>query len=118
MFFDTSCNRHFNETVTLRKRVSKYKNMQKLMIEFLKKCENRGIKIARLNSILITKFINLQLFSLILYGVGVRCDRRRLPVLSLLIEKSMFEVYKVCDLSYISSCVVYPVSACPCAILS
>ena len=33
------------------------------MIEFLRKYENRSIKIARVNSILITKFINLQLFS-------------------------------------------------------
>ena len=40
------------------------------MVEFLVKFENHGIKIARLNSILITKFINLQLFTYILYGVG------------------------------------------------
>ena len=33
------------------------------------KFENRGIKIARVNSILTTKYINLQLFTLILYGV-------------------------------------------------
>ena len=39
------------------------------MAEFLIKFENRGIKIARVNSILITKFINLQLFTL-----RVRCD--------------------------------------------
>ena len=38
----------------------------------LKKIENRGIKIARINSILITKSINLPLFTLILHGVGVR----------------------------------------------
>ena len=43
-------------------------------VEFLKKFENRGIKIAQVNSILITIPINLQLFSLILYGFGVRCD--------------------------------------------
>ena len=36
--------------------------------------ENRGISIARVNSILSTKYINLQLFSFILYGIGVRCD--------------------------------------------
>ena len=41
------------------------------MIEFLRKFENRGIKISLINSILITKSINLQLFTLILYGVGV-----------------------------------------------
>ena len=40
------------------------------MIEFLRKFENRDIKIARVNSILITKSINLQLFIFILYSVG------------------------------------------------
>ena len=45
------------------------------MIEFLRKFEKRGIKIDWDNSILITKSINLQLFTLILYGVGVCCDR-------------------------------------------
>ena len=46
------------------------------MIEFLRKFENRSIKIARMNSIHITKSINLQLFNLILCGVGgqVPCD--------------------------------------------
>ena len=39
------------------------------MVEFLRKFENRDIKIARVNSILTTKSINLQLFTLILYGV-------------------------------------------------
>ena len=32
--------------LTLRKHVTKYKNMQKWMIEFPRKFENRGIKIA------------------------------------------------------------------------
>ena len=40
------------------------------MVEFSKKFENRDIKIARVNSILITKSINLQLITLILYGVA------------------------------------------------
>ena len=61
-------------TVTLWKHVTKYKNMKKWMIEYLKKIENLLIKIARVNSILIAKSINLLLFTLILYGVGVRCD--------------------------------------------
>ena len=39
------------------------------MIEFLRKFENRGIKISLVNSILITKCINLKLFTLILHGV-------------------------------------------------
>ena len=44
------------------------------MVEFLREYENHGIKISRVNSILITKSINLLLFTLILYVVGVRCD--------------------------------------------
>ena len=53
------------ETVTLRKHVTKYKNMRKWMAEF-RKFENLGVKIARVNSIFITKSINLQLFTLVL----------------------------------------------------
>ena len=63
--------------------------MRKWMIEFLRKFENRGIKIARVSSILITKSINLQLFTLILYGVEARCHRSRFSVLRPFIEKSM-----------------------------
>ena len=40
------------------------------MVEFLRKFENRVIEIALVNSILIIKSIDLQLFTLILYGVG------------------------------------------------
>ena len=40
------CDRHSNETVTLRKHVTKFINMRKWLQEFLKKIENRGIKIA------------------------------------------------------------------------
>ena len=64
------CARHSNETMTLRKHVAKYKNMRKWAVEFLRKFEKRGIEIARVNSILITKSINLLLFTLILNGVG------------------------------------------------
>ena len=46
-----------NETVTLRKHVIKYKNLRKLMSEFLRKVVNRGCKIARVNPILISKSI-------------------------------------------------------------
>ena len=54
------------------------------MIEFLRKFENLGIKIAWVNSIL----INLTLFfTLIFKGVGVRSDRRLSPF----IVKSMIE---------------------------
>ena len=41
------------------------------MIEFLRKFENRDIKIALVNSIRITKSINLLSFSTVLW---VRCD--------------------------------------------
>ena len=44
------------------------------MIEFRRKFENRSIKIVQVNSILVTKYISLQLFTLILYGFGFRCD--------------------------------------------
>ena len=65
--------------------------MRKWMIEFLRKFEYRGIKIALVNLILITKSINLLFFALILYGVGVCCDRRRFSVHCPFIEKSMTE---------------------------
>ena len=72
------------------------------MIYFLSKFENRGIKIARVKSILITISINL-LFSLILYGVGFRCDRMRSSVLSPFIEKSMSD-FIICALVLTVSC--------------
>ena len=50
--------------MTLGKHVSKYKNVQKWMFEFLIKFENRDNKIDRVNWIFITKSINLQLFKL------------------------------------------------------
>ena len=50
---------HNNETATVKKHVTKYKHMRKFMLVFLGKLENRGIKIARVNSIRITKSINL-----------------------------------------------------------
>ena len=59
------------------------------MVEFLWKFENRGIKIVRVNSIIITKYVDLELFTFILFGIGVRCDWRRFSVLSPFIEKSM-----------------------------
>ena len=48
------CDRHSNETVTLRKHVTKYKNVLKWMIEFLRQSESRGDKIVLVNHILIT----------------------------------------------------------------
>ena len=63
------CDRRNIETLTLRKHVTEHKNMRKWKVEFLRKFENRSINIARVNSILITKFTNLQLFTCILYGL-------------------------------------------------
>ena len=57
--FDTACDRHSNETVTLRKHVSKYKNAQKCMVKFLRKAESHGYKIARVNLISIHKSVDL-----------------------------------------------------------
>ena len=64
------CDRRSNETVTLRKHVTKFKNVRKWMVEFLRKFENRDIKIAQIDTILITKSITLHLFTLLLFGVG------------------------------------------------
>ena len=58
--------------------------MRKWMVEFLKKFESHGIKIARVNSILYFKF------TLILYGVMVSCDRVGFSVHSQFIEKSLY----------------------------
>ena len=66
------CDRHSIETVTLKKHVTKHKNMRKWMIEFLKKFEKRAIKSGRDNSILITK---INQFAVICFNfVGCRCD--------------------------------------------
>ena len=54
-----ACDRHRDETVTLTKYVTKYKYMRKWMAEFLRKSQTRVIKIARVNSIRMTKSINL-----------------------------------------------------------
>ena len=56
------------------------------MIEYLQKFENRGIKNARVNLILITKSIHLEFFTIVLYCDGVRCDRMRFSVHSPFIE--------------------------------
>ena len=49
-----ACDRHWDETVTLTKHVTKYKYMRKWMVEFLSKSHNCGIKFARVNSIRMT----------------------------------------------------------------
>ena len=66
-----ACYQHRNETITLEQHISKYKNMRKWMVKFLRKLQSRGDKIARVTSILIIK---INQFTLILYGIDVRCD--------------------------------------------
>ena len=99
------CDRYSNETLTLRKLVSKYENMQSLLSN-LRKFGNHGIKIALVNQILITKSINSELFTLILYMLGVRCDVdifKLTAVLSPLIEKSITLIYlKLARISIVS----------------
>ena len=88
------CDRHSNETVILRKHVTKYKHMRKIMVEFLRKFENRGIKIARVNSIRITKSIKLLKF----YTVPrVRWD---FDILKLTARAQSIN-REVCDISYV-----------------
>ena len=59
------------------------------MVEFFRKFEYRSIKIAQVNSIRITKSVNLEFFNLILHCVLVRCDRRKICMLSPFIEYSI-----------------------------
>ena len=51
--------RHSNETATLRKHVTKYSNMRKLMLVFLGKFKNDGIKISGVNSIRISPNLSI-----------------------------------------------------------
>ena len=57
-----ACDRHSNETVTLRKHVTKYKNMQKWIFDILSKFESHHNKVGPVNSKVITKSINLLAF--------------------------------------------------------
>ena len=68
------CDRHSIETVTLRQHVAKYKNMQNWMVEFLRKFENRAIKISRDNSIRITKIHHFTVIYLNFVRFGGPCD--------------------------------------------
>ena len=67
--FVLPCDRHSIETVTLGKHVTKYKNIRKWMVDFLRKFENRAIKIGRDNSILVTKIYQFT----VIYFNFVRC---------------------------------------------
>ena len=65
-----------DEIVSLPQRLpgnmfTKYKLMRKWMVEIARRFENRGIKIARANSIRNTKSINLLKFCTV---VNFRCD--------------------------------------------
>ena len=62
--FDTACSCYSNETVTPRKHVTKYKNMRKWMVEFLRKFESNGIKIAELTRL---TYQQIYQYTLILY---------------------------------------------------
>ena len=57
------CDRGRNETVILTKHVTKCKYMRKWMVEFLNKSQSPVIKIAQVNSIRMTKYINFTLIS-------------------------------------------------------
>ena len=50
------------------------------MIKFLRKFEDRSIKMAQVHLILITKSTNLPLFTLFLYRFEIRCDLRQYSV--------------------------------------
>ena len=64
-----NCDRHSIEKGTLRKHVTKYKNVRKWMVEFLRKFENLAIKVFRVNSILIIKIYQFT----VIYFNFVRC---------------------------------------------
>ena len=63
--------------------------MRKLMVEFLSKFVNRAIKIARVNSIRITKSINLLSFCTVLGSVVMLTFLNLPPDPCPLIEKSV-----------------------------
>ena len=54
-----ACDRHWDETVTLTKHVTKYKYMRKWMVEFLSESQSRVIKFARVNCIRMANSSNL-----------------------------------------------------------
>ena len=83
--FDTAYNRRSNETMILRKYVTKHKNMRKSMVEFRRKFWIVALKLLKL-----TRFLSPNLsiyFNFVRWWV--RCDRGRFSVHSLFIEKSM-----------------------------
>ena len=65
-----ACDRHRNETVTLRKHVAKYKYMPN---EWLNSSENLRVVMIKLSELL-NSHHQIYRITLILYGVGVSCD--------------------------------------------
>ena len=98
---NTVCDWHSKDTVTLRKHVTKYKNMQKSVDKFLRKSANQGDKIDWVDLI--------YQFTLILYVVWVCCDRGRFFVHSSFIEKSfLFNIFHhwKCFVSNVKSVII------------
>ena len=62
-----ACDRHWDETATLTKQVTKYKYMRKWTVEFLSKSQSLVIKIVRVNSISMT---NLSIYFDVLRAVS------------------------------------------------
>ena len=62
------CDRHSIETVTIRKHVTKYKTLRKLLVEFLKKIETRAIK----SEVLYSYHQNLSIYSHLYFNFA-RC---------------------------------------------
>ena len=52
------------------------------MVEFSREFENRRIEIARVNSIIIAKYIDFRLFTSFFGGVCASCDQCRFSMLS------------------------------------
>ena len=89
--------------VTLRQHVTKYKNMRKWMVKYLRKFENHEIKSGRDNSILITKINQFSYLLSFCTVLAVRCDVDTFTLTATgsvltcpFIEKSMIEVITNC----------------------
>ena len=72
------CDRHRIETMTLGKHVTKYKNMRKWMVKFIRKFENRA-KVVEITPVLITKIYQ---FTAIYFNF-VRCSESAVMLISL-----------------------------------
>ena len=88
-----SCDRHSIETVTLTKHISKYKNCENGWSNFSENLRIMQLKVVEITRFLSQKSVDLQLFTFILHGVGVRCDvgifKLTASAQSIYIEKSI-----------------------------